>query len=126
MIKLFLIGAGGFFGAVFRYLLSGAVHQIIPARAGFPYGTVVVNIFGCLLIGLFSGLTETRQLFTPEARLVIFIGLLGGFTTFSTFGYESFSMMRDGELAAFLVNVFFHLFFGLAAVWLGHVLSKII
>ncbi|MFQ5629719.1 MAG: fluoride efflux transporter CrcB [bacterium] len=126
MFKLLLIGAGGFLGAIFRYLLSGAVHQIMAARLGFPYGTLVVNIAGCFLIGLFGGLAESRQLFNPEVRLVVFIGLLGGFTTFSTFAYESFSLGRDGELIALLLNVFLHLFLGLIAVWLGHILSRIL
>lgn len=125
MTKLILVGTGGFLGSVSRYLLSGLAHRL-AGRADFPYGTLAVNVIGCLMIGLLSGLAENRQLFTPELRLLIFIGFLGGFTTFSTFGYEVVSFARDGQLIASLGNLMLHLVLGLGAVWTGLALSKTI
>ena len=81
-----MVGSGGFIGALARYGLSGLVHRQVPF-ATFPYGTVAVNLMGCCAIGVIAGLAESRQLFGPEFRTFALIGLLGGFTTFSTFGY---------------------------------------
>ncbi|MFZ0390085.1 MAG: fluoride efflux transporter CrcB [Calditrichia bacterium] len=122
--KLLLVGAGGFLGSVSRYLASGAVHRLLK-NPWFPYGTLSVNVLGCFLIGLLGGVAESRQLFSPEVRLLVFLGFLGGFTTFSTFGYEVFSFARDGQLAAAGLNIVLHLLLGLAAVWGGLVFSKI-
>lgn len=125
MLKILLIGAGGFVGTVLRYLVSGLAHSFISAGSAFPYGTLVVNTLGCFLIGFFSGLVETRQLFDPETRVFVLIGLLGGFTTFSSFGYETFALMRDGQTTAALSNIGLQVVLGLAAVWCGHVLARL-
>lgn len=122
MIRLLLVGAGGFIGSVLRYLVSGYVQQWSKS-IGFPYGTLAVNVIGCLLIGFLAALVETRGLFTPEARAFVFIGLLGGFTTFSTFGNESMNLWRDGENLLVLANITGHLLLGLGAVWLGRGLA---
>ena len=124
MFKLLIIGTGGFLGSILRYLVSGAVYKII-GKSLFPYGTLAVNLLGCFFIGFLSGVSETRQLFNPEIRLFIFIGFFGGFTTFSTFGYEVFSFAHNGETLSSLVNILLHLIFGLGAVWLGYYLSKL-
>ena len=123
MFKLILIGAGGFFGSISRYVVSGAVHRIF-GKPWFPYGTLAVNVLGCFLIGFLSGIGDNRQLFTPETRLFLFIGFLGGFTTFSTFGYEIFTFARDGQFLGSFLNLALHLVFGLGAVWLGYAFSK--
>jgi len=125
MTKVLLIGLGGFVGSVSRYFLSGFVHRFIFATSSFPYGTLFVNLFGCLLIGFLNGLVEIRQLFSPEIRLFLFIGLLGGFTTFSSIGYETFALVRDGQMIAAFTNMILHLTLGLAAVWCGHTLAQI-
>ncbi len=119
LINAALVGSGGFAGAVFRYGLSGLVHRKIPLST-FPYGTLAVNLLGCLLIGVFAGLVESRQLFGPEFRRFALIGLLGGFTTWSTFGYETFAMLRDAEYLRAAGNVGVHLVLGLVLVWLGY------
>jgi CrcB protein len=124
MLKLLLVGVGGFVGSVLRYLTSGFVFKLI-GKPYFPYGTLAVNIIGCLLFGFLIGLSENRQLFTPETRMLIFVGFLGGFTTFSTFGYEVFSFARDGQIISLLVNILLHLVLGIGAVWLGYSLSKL-
>lgn len=125
MLKLVIIGIGGFTGAIMRYAVGSFVHRLLD-KPFFPYGTLTVNILGCLLIGLLSGLVETRQLFSPEIRLFVFIGFLGSFTTFSTFGYEVFNFARDGELTLSFANILLHLFLGFAAVGAGYALSKIV
>src|SRR5690349_9484231 len=125
MNKILLVGAGGFVGSVLRYLASGYVQQITKS-AIFPYGTLVVNLIGCFVIGFLSQLADTRGVFTPELRVLIFIGFLGGFTTFSTFGNESVNLFRDGENFLALVNAGLHFVLGLAAVWLGRTLSFLI
>ena len=95
MLKLLVVGLGGFLGAVARYGLSGLVHRY--TSGSFPAGTLVVNVLGCLLIGGLACLVEERQLFTPEARLFLLIGFLGSFTTLSTVGYETFEFLRAGD-----------------------------
>ena len=119
-----LVGTGGFFGSLLRYTASGFVNRIVPF-SGFPYGTLAVNIAGCLGIGLLSGLAESRQIISPEARLFLFIGLLGGFTTFSEFAYEGFELLRDGQIAKMIANVTAHVVVGCVAVWAGHGLTSV-
>lgn len=122
MIRLLLVGSGGFIGSIFRYLLSGFVQQSSKS-VGFPYGTLAVNIIGCFLIGFLSQLAETRGLFTTESRAFVLVGILGGFTTFSAFGNETFNLWRDGENILALINVAGQLVLGLGAVWLGRALT---
>ncbi len=122
--QIFLVGIGGFIGSVCRFLLSGVVHRLMPVSE-FPLGTLAVNVTGCLLIGVVNGLAETRQIMGPEMRLFFMIGLLGGFTTFSTFGYETLALIRDAEVLRAMANVALHMFFGLTAVWLGDALGRV-
>lgn len=122
LIHALAVGSGGFLGALARYGLSGLVHRQVPL-AMFPYGTLVVNLLGCLVIGVVAGLVESRQLFGPEFRAFALIGILGGFTTFSTFGYETFAMIRDSEYLRAATNVGLHVVLGLTLVWLGYALT---
>ena len=124
MYKILLIGIGGFIGSSFRYIVSGAV-QKISNQSFFPIGTLTVNLIGCFIIGFLAGLSESRQLFSDMVRSFIFIGVLGGFTTFSTFGYESFSFLRDGQIISTLINISLHIILGILFVWLGFSISKI-
>jgi CrcB protein len=125
MDKALFVGAGGFIGSVLRYWVSGIIQQS-ASNPSFPYGTLVVNLAGCLVIGFLSQLAEARGVFTPEARAFVFVGILGGFTTFSTFGNESMNFMRDGQTLPALWNIGAHVFLGLAAVWLGRSLAYLI
>ena len=124
LINAAMVGSGGFIGALARYGLSGLVHRQVPF-ATFPYGTMAVNLIGCCAIGVIAGLAESRQLFGPEFRTFALIGLLGGFTTFSTFGYETFAMLRDAEYVRVAANVGVHVVLGLALVWLGYALTTL-
>jgi CrcB protein len=122
--QLLLVGAGGFAGSILRYGVSGLVHRLLPMST-FPWGTMSVNATGSLLIGLLGGLADTRQILTPEARLFMFIGLLGGFTTFSTFSYETLVLMRDGEHLRAASNVMGTIVICLLAVWAGYGLGRV-
>ena len=124
LINAAMVGSGGFIGALARYGLSGLVHRQIPF-ANFPYGTMAVNLVGCCAIGVVVGLVESRQLFGPEFRTFALIGILGGFTTFSTFGYETFAMIRDAEYLRAAANVGGQVILGLALVWLGYTLTTV-
>ena len=118
MDKALYVGLGGFIGSVLRYWVGSAVQQVANNPA-FPYGTLTVNLVGCLVIGFLSQLADMRDVFTPEARLFVFVGILGGFTTFSTFGNETMNFLRGGEGLPALLNISAHIFIGLAAIWLG-------
>ena len=122
MGKIFLAGIGGFVGSSLRYLATGFVQDSLRSIR-FPFGTLAVNVIGCFAIGFLSQLAEGRGLLTAEARTLIFIGVLGGFTTFSAFGNETISLWRDGENLFALMNIAAHLVLGLGAVWLSRALA---
>lgn len=122
MGKILLVGLGGFIGSVLRYVLSGYVQQWSKSFE-FPYGTLAVNLSGCFVIGFLSQLAEMQGVFAAESRAFVFVGVLGGFTTFSTFGNETMNLLRDGEHLFALANLTGHLVLGLGAVWLGRVLA---
>lgn len=122
LIQTFVVGLGGACGAVLRFVVGGAVHRWMSS-GGFPYGTLVVNLVGCFLIGWLIGLSEVRQLFGPSMRGFLLIGFLGGFTTFSTFGYETFAFLREQQILLACVNVSVQVILGVALVALGYVLS---
>ncbi len=114
-----LVGAGGFVGSVLRFGLGGLVQRAF-GFPGFPFGTLTVNVLGCLLIGAFAGFVESRQLVATQLRTFALIGVLGGFTTFSTFGFDTFSMIREGEALRAGANVLVSVALGLLCVWLGY------
>ena len=125
MIKIIIVGIGGFLGAISRYLTSRFVNRYFETTQ-FPFGTLSVNMIGCFLIGFVMGLVENRDMFNPEVRSFILIGLLGGFTTFSTFGYESYNLLRDGQILSTISNICIHVFIGLTLVWFGNFISRLL
>ncbi len=124
MLLILLVGIGGFFGAVMRYLVTEWFQDIFRAFS-LPYGTITVNITGCLLIGLLAGLSENRNLLSPETRALLLVGVLGGFTTFSAFSYETVELLKAGESIAAFSNVGLQVCLGLAAVWVGYSTSQL-
>ena len=118
MRDVLLIGAGGFIGAVLRYLV-GLSTKIFKNELPLPLGTLIVNVVGCLLIGILATLAEEGNVITPQARNFLIVGILGAFTTFSTFGYESISLLRNESLVRFIANLVVQLVLGLGAVVLG-------
>ena len=125
MTNILLIGIGGFIGSILRYLASGYVQQASKS-VDFPYGTLVVNVLGCFIIGFLAQLAEDRGVFTTQSRLFVFVGFLGGFTTFSTFGNETLNLMREGQAMNALANVGTNVVLGLLAIWLGRTVSYLI
>ncbi|MBI5090969.1 MAG: fluoride efflux transporter CrcB [Candidatus Hydrogenedentes bacterium] len=123
MVNVLLVGAGGFLGSIARYLLGGWVHRVLD-NPWLPWGTFAINVLGCLFIGFLAGLAETRQAISPEARLFLMVGILGGFTTFSTFGYETFALLQDGQWAPAIANAIGQVVLGLVAVWMGYSIAR--
>ncbi len=123
MLNILMVGLGGFLGSICRYLVIDLSQKANP-NAFLPYGTLIVNVAGCLIIGFLYGMSETRQLFSPEIRMLVFIGFLGGFTTYSTFGYEIFAIIKNGQFLAAGIHLFLHLTLGLGAVWFGYFMSQ--
>jgi len=120
--QILVVGLGGFFGSVARFLLSGIVHRLLPPA--FPYGTLVVNVIGCLAIGYLGGLVQVRSLLGPSQRLFLLLGVLGGFTTFSTFAYETLGLAQGSEFLKAALNIGAHVTLGLTAAWLGYVSAQ--
>ena len=125
MINILLVGTGGFIGSVMRYLLGGYIQQAAKS-VSFPYGTLAVNVIGCFVIGFLSQLAENRGVFSSESRVFVFIGMLGGFTTFSSFGNETLNLARGGQILFAGANICLNVFIGLFSVWLGRTVSYLI
>ena len=123
MKDILLVGIGGFIGAVLRYSVSGWVQQW-TGSVRFPYGTLAVNVLGSLVIGILLELVDGHGLFGPEARAVLLVGLVGAFTTFSTFCGETLNLLRGGENVAAVLNLVVQVVLGLAAVWGGRALVQ--
>jgi CrcB protein len=122
LVGITLVAFGGALGSVSRYLL-GTWIQSASKSIDFPYGTLTVNLIGCFVIGFLSQLAEARGVFTSESRVFVFIGILGGFTTFSSFGNDTINLFRDGESFNALANVGANVILGLTLVWLGRTVA---
>ena len=125
MDRIVFVGMGGFIGAVLRYWLSGYAQQLSSSSL-FPLGTLIVNFIGCLVIGFLSQIAEDHGAFTVESKALVFAGILGGFTTFSTFSNETMNLLRDGQNYLAFGNIAGHLILGLGGVWLGRTIAYLI
>ncbi len=123
LATLLLVGLGGFAGSILRYG-AGEWLQRLLGDSAFPFGTLFVNAAGCLTIGILAGLSESRDLLTEDARNFLYVGVLGGFTTFSAFGYQTLTLMRDGHTAMALANVGLQLALGLSAAAGGYLAAR--
>lgn len=124
MVKYLVIGAGGFIGAIARYVLALWIGQTWGRT--FPLGTFVINVSGSFAIGLLMTLFAERFFENPEWRLFLVVGFLGAYTTFSTFEYETGALVKDGEWLLAALNVTLSVFAGFAALKLGEVIAKIV
>jgi len=123
MVRLLLIiGTGSFIGGVARYMVSRYIQN--QALSAFPWGTFLVNVAGCFLIGVFYGLSERGNLMNAELRMFLTVGFCGGFTTFSTFAGENISLLRDGDFFYFALYTSLSVFFGLMATYVGNLIIK--
>lgn len=121
-MKLLVVAAGGAFGSAARYAMSHAAGLLLPTS--FPYGTFLVNAIGCLVFGLVIGVAEGRGTLTPAARLFWLVGVLGGFTTFSSYAYDTVVLARGGALPLAIVNAAGQVLVGLAFLCLGWYLTR--
>jgi CrcB protein len=124
MLNAVVVFIGGGVGAFARYSMQGIIYRWIGTA--FPYGTLAVNVIGCFLIGLFMIVFEDRFLVNPTLRIFLTVGILGGFTTFSTFSYETISMLRDGEIYFAFANILVSLVGCLGGTYLGMTAGKLI
>lgn len=117
--QLLLVALGGAIGSVARWRVSGWVlHQAVDWR--FPMGTFVVNVLGCLIVGVLAGLAIKDDFFSTDQRLLLFTGVMGGFTTFSAFGLETFYLLRRGEYLIAGSNMVLSMAVGMAALFAGY------
>jgi len=117
-----LVMAGGALGSVCRYVIQGWGQKAISGT--FPLGTLLVNVIGCFLIGVLNMLFTGPLPIRPEIRVAVLVGVLGGFTTFSSFGWETFALANEGQSFGAMANVVLSLALGLAAVWGGYRLAQ--
>ena len=123
IMEFLIVGAGGFIGSGLRYVTTVSVQRLFPDSA-FPYGTLTVNVVGCLLIDYLAELILARQFADPALRLFVVAGLLGGFTTFSAFAYENLYLVQNSRALLALANVLLQVTLGFAAAWLGFQLAR--
>lgn len=123
MQKILLVGLGGFLGSVLRYLSVEIIGRLMGGKMMWV-ATFSVNAVGCLVIGFLGGLAMTTSYISPSIRLFILVGLLGGFTTYSTFGYEAQSLVRERELIIAALYVGAHLVVGIGFAWGGFALAS--
>lgn len=116
--------SGTLAGGVARYVLAGAIYQVIGTR--FPFGTLAVNLSGCFLIGFLNSLAEVKFLLGPNARVMLMIGFCGAFTTLSTLMLETSNLMKDGETFRALTNVAATILLGFLLFRLGEVMGEIL
>ncbi len=123
MLRFFVIGLGGAIGTLLRYIMGGFDYRF--SNGVFPISTFVVNVTGSLAIGFLWGIVD-RFNFSPNVRMFVFIGILGGYTTFSTFSLETFNLMKDGEYRIAAMNVALSVVFSIGAVFAGYIASKML
>lgn len=122
MTKWLLIGVGGAAGSMLRYAVQGWVQRL--ANGSFPAGTLAVNVIGCLVIGFLAAALTGPILIREEYRIGLTVGVLGGFTTFSAFGLETFHLANDGQFRLALANVALSVVLGCIAVWIGYRIAE--
>ncbi len=122
LTRILYIGAGGAIGALLRYWVSGIAYNLFGAT--FPYGTLAVNLVGSFLIGFFYEVLEDT-LISPDIRVMIFIGIFGAFTTFSSFSLETVNLLRDGEFWLGTWNILLNNVLGILLVIFGIMLGKL-
>ncbi|NVO01687.1 MAG: fluoride efflux transporter CrcB [Bacteroidetes bacterium] len=122
MRSILLVGLGGFIGSIARYLIAAIIQN--KSTSIFPIGTLMVNIVGCLLIGLFLGLSDKQNIISPELRLFLTIGFCGGFTTFSSFTNDNVQLINSGALLQVLLYTGLSVIVGIAATYIGFLIVK--
>ena len=125
LIQYIIVGIGGSLGAVLRFIIETWVHGFSKTSL-FPFGTLAVNLLGCLVIGFLFGIIAISQMIGLRARLFLITGFLGALTTFSSFGYETFILIKNQEFIIALFNILIQVVIGLFAVWIGYFISRLL
>ena len=120
---LLLIGLGGFLGSISRFLIALGMNRVF--QSVLPIGTLFVNILGCLLIGIIYSLAEQKNMLSPELRVFLSVGFCGGFTTYSSFAFEKFNLIKTGDFLLLAVYLGASVFLGLIAVYAGSQIHKL-
>jgi CrcB protein len=121
---ILLVGSGGFIGSVMRYLVQYYVEKNLAST--FPWGTLIANVAGSFIIGMIFALAEKGHLMNAEWRIFLAVGICGGFTTFSSFAYNNFNMIKEQAFSQLLWNVGGNLFLGILAVYFGIILIRLL
>jgi CrcB protein len=124
VLKYLMVGIGGFLGSVLRFWLGSLIGGRLGAR--FPYGTFVINVTGSFLIGMVLTVLATKAHWSPNWRYLIPIGFIGGYTTFSTFEYETLRLFQDGQMLTAMLNITLSVVVGFVGVWAGAVAGRVI
>jgi CrcB protein len=121
---ILIVGTGGFIGSVMRYLVQFYVEKVMSST--FPMGTLIANVAGSFIIGMVFAIAEKGNLMSSEWRIFLTVGICGGFTTFSAFAYNNFTMIKENSFGQLLYNIGGNLFLGVLAVYLGYILIRAI
>ena len=124
MLKIIVVAIGGGIGATTRYLVSNWASTRLGTD--FPYGTLIVNIIGCFIIGAFMTIATERLIVSPYWRLLVVVGFVGGLTTFSSFSYETLHLLQEADVVPAFYNVGLNIIIGFFATWLGMCAARII
>lgn len=124
MLKVMMVAVGGGIGATTRYLVSTWAAEKFGTN--FPYGTLIVNVVGCFIIGAFMTLTTERLIVSPYWRLLVTVGFVGGLTTFSSYSYETFKLLQDADIMMAMYNLVGNILIGFFATWLGITAARLI
>lgn len=123
-LQSIIVGIGGIFGANARFLIEYFVKDF-TGPVLFPYGTLTVNMLGCLIIGMMFALIEGYNSISARARLLLITGFLGALTTFSSFGLDTFNLIHKNNFIIAIINILVQVVFGLIAVWIGFVIARL-
>lgn len=121
LLTIAWVAIGGAIGSVSRFVLSTVILRLSGSL--FPFGTFAVNLAGCIAFGAIVGAAEQRFVLTPNARAFLLVGVLGGFTTFSSYAFESFALMQDGQFAAAALNIIGQVVAALLGFWVAYVIA---
>jgi len=124
MTKFLNLIIGGAVGTIARYLLAGAVYRFVGST--FPYGTLIVNLSGCFILGILAALTDKKFILGPDARVLLMIGFCGAYTTFSTMIFETDSLVRNGQALRAFTNVFASVILGFILFRLGSLIGEVL